>query len=74
MQRIFQRLLIAAVVLLTVSGTGFTESRMVLADTRQIPENRTFRSGYAAERFEGKIVMSEIRGSKVSSKPWIGIY
>lgn len=74
MQRFMQSLLVTAVVLVAICGTVFAESGMVLVDTQQIPENRTFRSGYAAERFEGKIVMSDIKGSKVSSKPWIGFY
>lgn len=74
MQRFMQCLLMVTVMLLAICGTAFAEAQMVLVDTMQIPENRTFRRDYAADRFEGKIVLSEIRGSKVSSKPWIGFY
>jgi len=72
--RRFFKCLAAAAVMLAVCAAAAAAPRMELVDTQQIPENRTFRSGYAADRFEGKIVMTGIKGSKVSSKPWIGFY
>lgn len=74
MRRFVKSFLLAAVMLLALCGTGLAEAGMVLADTQQITENRTYRGGYAAGPFEGKIVMSDIKGSKVSSKPWVGFY
>lgn len=67
-------LLLVGVMLAAMAGTAAAEARMVLADTQQIPENRLFMGGYAAGPLEGKIIMSEIRGSKVSAKPQITFY
>ncbi len=62
-----------AVMLLALCATTFAAPKLVLTDTQEIP-NSTFRGGYAANPFEGKIVMSAIKGSKTLSKPWIGFY
>jgi len=66
--------LLMAAMLLALCAVASAEPRMELVDTQKIPENRTYRGGYTANPFEGKIVMSDIKGSKVSSKPWIGFY
>lgn len=67
-------LLIMVFASVAMCAAAFANNRLELVDTQQIPENRLFRSGYVAEPFEGKIILSDIRGSKKSSKPWIAFY
>lgn len=66
--------IVIMVLLTAICSTAFGGYRLELTDTQQIPENRLFLSGYASAPFEGKIVLSDIRGSKVSSRPWITFY
>lgn len=74
MQRFLKCMMMTMVMMLALCAAAAAESGMVQVDTQQIPENRVYRSGYAVEPFEGKIVLSEIKGSKVSAKPWIAFY
>lgn len=60
-------------ILIAMCATAAAEPHMELADTQQIPENRSFRGGFPISS-EGKIVMTDIKGSKKSSKPWIAFY
>jgi len=59
--------------LVFMCATAVAQPHMELVDTQQIPEDRSFRGGFPISS-EGKIVMTDIKGSKKSSKPWIGFY
>lgn len=61
-------------ILVAICITASAQPQMVLVDTQQISENRTFRGGFPINTPEGKVVLYDIKGSKVSSKPWIGFY